>query len=309
MLPLGVRRAPAADDVSDRGRQFPLDDDVVSSSDDRHARLTMDVQANRRDHRGRVRTCCCCWQSSGMMLLAAGARSDDRLPRRRADVGCRSTRSRDEPSQRESAEGALKYFLLGAFSTAFLLYGIALVYGATGSDGPHVDRDSSRPVGRSYEPDAVSASRMLLVGFGFKVGTRSVPHVGSRRLRRLADPDYGVYGRRREDRCIRRIPARLARGVPGVTFELAPHPSGARRRNDGDRQRWGSAAKDSQRHARLLVASRTPGSSSSPSPPTRRRRPRGVLFYLRRVHARDLGAVRRARRALAWRIAPAMSED
>ena len=32
-----------------------------------------------------------------------------------------------------SAEGALKYFLLGAFSTAFLLYGIALIYGATGS--------------------------------------------------------------------------------------------------------------------------------------------------------------------------------
>ncbi|MEO5589188.1 MAG: proton-conducting transporter membrane subunit, partial [Gemmatimonadaceae bacterium] len=33
----------------------------------------------------------------------------------------------------KSAEGALKYFLLGAFSTAFLLYGIALVYGATGT--------------------------------------------------------------------------------------------------------------------------------------------------------------------------------
>ena len=35
-----------------------------------------------------------------------------------------------------SAEGALKYFLLGAFSTAFLLYGIALVYGATGATEP-----------------------------------------------------------------------------------------------------------------------------------------------------------------------------
>ena len=32
-----------------------------------------------------------------------------------------------------SAEGAIKYFLLGAFSTAFLLYGTALVYGATGA--------------------------------------------------------------------------------------------------------------------------------------------------------------------------------
>src|SRR5581483_4757339 len=32
-----------------------------------------------------------------------------------------------------AAEAALKYFLLGAFSTGFLLYGIALIYGATGS--------------------------------------------------------------------------------------------------------------------------------------------------------------------------------
>ena len=34
---------------------------------------------------------------------------------------------------RKSAEAGLKYFLLGAFATGFFLYGIALVYGATGS--------------------------------------------------------------------------------------------------------------------------------------------------------------------------------
>ena len=33
----------------------------------------------------------------------------------------------------ESQEGAIKYFLLGAFSSAFLLYGIALTYGAVGT--------------------------------------------------------------------------------------------------------------------------------------------------------------------------------
>ncbi len=33
----------------------------------------------------------------------------------------------------ESGEAALKYLLLGAFSTGFLLYGISLLYGATGS--------------------------------------------------------------------------------------------------------------------------------------------------------------------------------
>ena len=35
--------------------------------------------------------------------------------------------------EKASAEGAMKYFILGAFSSGFLLYGIALIYGATGS--------------------------------------------------------------------------------------------------------------------------------------------------------------------------------
>jgi NADH-quinone oxidoreductase subunit N len=34
---------------------------------------------------------------------------------------------------RRASEGAMKYFLMGAFATAFLLYGIALIYGATGT--------------------------------------------------------------------------------------------------------------------------------------------------------------------------------
>ena len=36
-------------------------------------------------------------------------------------------------SSSRSAEAAMKYFLTGAFATGFLLYGIALIYGATGS--------------------------------------------------------------------------------------------------------------------------------------------------------------------------------
>ena len=33
-----------------------------------------------------------------------------------------------------SSEGAMKYFLMGAFATGFLVYGIALVYGTTGGE-------------------------------------------------------------------------------------------------------------------------------------------------------------------------------
>ncbi len=74
----------------------------------------------------------------------------------------------DRRSER-SAEAALKYFLLGAFSTGFLLYGIALVYGATGSTnlatiGEHVARYSLM-----YNPMLVAGVALLLIGFSFKV--------------------------------------------------------------------------------------------------------------------------------------------
>jgi len=74
----------------------------------------------------------------------------------------------DRRSKR-SAEAALKYFLLGAFSSAFLLYGIALIYGATASTNLAVIGD------RLADPAVLGSSlfivglALLLVGFGFKV--------------------------------------------------------------------------------------------------------------------------------------------
>ena len=69
----------------------------------------------------------------------------------------------------ESQESALKYFVLGAFSSAVLLYGIALVYGAVGTTnltgistylGDRVIFGNSLLVGGMV---------LLLVGLGFKV--------------------------------------------------------------------------------------------------------------------------------------------
>ena len=69
----------------------------------------------------------------------------------------------------ESQEAGIKYFVLGAFASAFLLYGIALVYGATGSLNLVEIR---RVLGANDLGDSgllLAGMGMLLVGFGFKV--------------------------------------------------------------------------------------------------------------------------------------------
>ena len=68
-----------------------------------------------------------------------------------------------------SAEGALKYFLLGAFSTAFLLYGIALVYGATGSTNLSAIGGRIAALSMGDSPMLMVGVALLLVGFAFKV--------------------------------------------------------------------------------------------------------------------------------------------
>jgi len=66
-----------------------------------------------------------------------------------------------------SAEAALKYFLIGAFASAFLLYGIALVYGATGTTSLSV---AGYLFARGPLPlMGALGLGFLLIGFGFKV--------------------------------------------------------------------------------------------------------------------------------------------
>jgi len=70
-----------------------------------------------------------------------------------------------------SSEASMKYFILGAFASSFLLYGIALMYGATGTT--NLDRIAAAAAGRSHDPLFMIGVGLLLVGFGFK--TSSVP--------------------------------------------------------------------------------------------------------------------------------------
>ena len=67
--------------------------------------------------------------------------------------------------ERRSGEAALKYFLLGAFASAFLLYGIALFYGATGSLSLDMLAADATGLTRTL---LLLALGMMLVGLGFK---------------------------------------------------------------------------------------------------------------------------------------------
>src|SRR5688572_17224333 len=75
-----------------------------------------------------------------------------------------------------SNESSLKYFILGSLSSAFLLYGIALTYGATalisGLPGTtNVAEIARRLNDAQYPPLLFAGAAMMLVGFGFKIAT------------------------------------------------------------------------------------------------------------------------------------------
>jgi NADH-quinone oxidoreductase subunit N len=70
-------------------------------------------------------------------------------------------------TQLRSNEAAMKYFLLGAFATGFLLYGIALIYGATGSF--RLDQIAAAVSATPSRTMLLTGVAMLVIAFGFKV--------------------------------------------------------------------------------------------------------------------------------------------
>ena len=66
-----------------------------------------------------------------------------------------------------SSESSLKYFLLGSFATAFFLYGVALMFGATGST--NIDQISAALSAKNVSVLAYVAVAFMFVGLGFKV--------------------------------------------------------------------------------------------------------------------------------------------
>src|SRR5580698_11347268 len=67
-----------------------------------------------------------------------------------------------------SAEGAMKYFLMGAFATGFLVYGIAMVYGATGGEFLY-SAIAARTPAASEMPIFYLGEYFILIALVFKV--------------------------------------------------------------------------------------------------------------------------------------------
>ena len=71
---------------------------------------------------------------------------------------------RDNPA---SSEAGMKYLLLGAFASAFFLYGIALIYGGAGTTSVPAIAEAITAANKS--PLLLAGMFLLIVGFGFKV--------------------------------------------------------------------------------------------------------------------------------------------
>lgn len=70
-------------------------------------------------------------------------------------------------NEASSSESSLKYFLLGSFATAFFLYGVALMFGATGFT--NIDQISQKLQAGSVQLLVYVAMALMFVGLGFKV--------------------------------------------------------------------------------------------------------------------------------------------
>ena len=102
-----------------------------------------------------------------MILAAAGDTLTVFLGLETMSIGAYAMTAFRRSSPR-SAEGALKYFLLGSFAAALLLYGFALLYGATG----HTDLagiGGALKAGAAKSPSVILALALVLVGLAFKV--------------------------------------------------------------------------------------------------------------------------------------------
>ena len=138
-----------------------------------------------------------------------------------------------------SLEAGLKYLIIGSVGSATLLYGLAFIYGATGStDFSGIARAAGDVVDRSaaahrHRPEH---GRPRLQGLG-----GALPPVDARRLRGRPDAGHRLHGRGHQGGGLRRLPAPLRRGAARRQRRLGARAGRARHHHHrrGQRRRAG----------------------------------------------------------------------
>ena len=108
-----------------------------------------------------------------------------------------------------SSESGLKYFVLGGFSSAFFLYGIALVYGAVGSTNiTNIVATLQRHLPRAQRRAGPGRNGAAARRAGVQGRRRAVPRLDAGRVPGRADAGHRAHGVGRQGRRLRRADAR-----------------------------------------------------------------------------------------------------
>ena len=129
----------------------------------------------------------------------------------------------------ESQESGIKYFILGGFSSAFFLYGIAMVYGTAGSTNYSRIVDSFNATVPAVRHDAfiLAGVALLIVGLGLQDRRGAVPLLDPRRVRRRPHAGDVVHGLGGKGRSLRSDAARADLRASALARRLPPDHLGA----------------------------------------------------------------------------------
>ena len=200
-----------------------------------------------------------------------GQRPDRAVPRARDDVAGVLRAGGEQPPATGSQESGIKYFVLGGFSSAFFLYGIALVYGPIGSTNITeivAAFDSTIPVDRN---DALRPRRHRPAARRARVQgrRRAVPRVDARRLPGRADAGHRADGVGRQGGGVRRDAARPRRRRCRSTATTGGRSSGSLAVRRWSSARCSPSCRPTSSGCSPTRRSTTPASCSSASRPRR----------------------------------------
>ena len=115
-----------------------------------------------------------------------------------------------------STEGAIKYFLLGSFSSAIFLFGIAFIWGLTGTTQLDAIVETLAAIVAGHRAAVAGPGdgpRVPDDRRGVQDRGGAVPLLDARRVPGLADADHRLSLGRAEGRCVRADPAAVRRGA------------------------------------------------------------------------------------------------